>query len=739
MRSGVRQVLQCAAALALATGCGRIGYDATATVDAGDASVDAPAACALRAVSLGRDHGCAANASGDVYCWGSNALGKVAVTGGGWRPTPVQVPLPAPAVDVAVSSGASCARFADRTIACWGAEKGGIGGAPLGAVTPIAMPGPVDQLVGGLGFFCARLGDGGVACWGDNVKGQLGLAPTAEPLDLQQVSGVTGAVELSAGHRAVCARTAAGPTWCWGDNRAGQLGRGTTSHDERPGEATELGALDQVALGGRHACGRRGGEVRCWGNNDRHQVAPGDGDALTPGPRQVADATAVATLARTSCALGADGRVTCWGLNRAGELGASTLARPATPVAVPGLIARALWAGAHVACAESAGGVLTCWGDDTDGGLGRGTQSIATSPRQVAAELGVTFVEVAVSGETICATTTDGDAWCWGDNDAGAVGNGSLDGAAAPHLTFDGTVAAPLTGLVAAGGLFCGRDPTGLVCWGSGYPGDDTGGVHTTPVRTVSGVRTIALGHDHGCAIVGDALSCWGENYLGQLGTGDQVDAFTPRLVTAVPSPTAVSANTNHTCAIASDGLYCWGNNSNGQIGPSRALFDPNPLRVGLPSGRPAVAVAAGNAHTCAIDSGGELSCWGLGDSGQLGFDSPGTPNPTPVPAVGVATAVWAHADSTCVRSADGLTRCFGANGAGALGNGGRFGGFTPQRFGAVDDVGPVGALGAGHDLRCAVRFDGQLWCAGRGGRGALGTTPLGWSPGPVQIPCQRP
>ncbi|MBP8809751.1 MAG: hypothetical protein KBI14_24295, partial [Kofleriaceae bacterium] len=62
---------------------------------------------------------------------------------------------------------------------------------------------------------------------------------------------------------------------------------------------------------------------------------------------------------------------------------------------------------------------------------------------------------------------------------------------------------------------------------------------------------------------------------------------------------------------------------------------------------------------------------------------------------------------------------------------------FTPQRFGQIDAVAPIAWIGAGHDVRCAVRADGALWCAGRASRGALGPTLLGWTPAPVGLACR--
>ena len=70
-------------------------------------------------------------------------------------------------------------------------------------------------------------------------------------------------------------------------------------------------------------------------------------------------------------------------------------------------------------------------------------------------------------------------------------------------------------------------------------------------------------------------------------------------------STPSISAGGAHTCAVEVGGdLACWGDDSSGQVSET-------------PSG-PFIAVSAGGRHTCAIAADGTLACWGDDSSGQL-------------------------------------------------------------------------------------------------------------------------
>ena len=85
------------------------------------------------------------------------------------------------------------------------------------------------------------------------------------------------------------------------------------------------------------------------------------------------------------------------------------------------------------------------------------------------------------------------------------------------------------------------------------------------------GAQVINSGASHSCNILTDSrLSCWGDNFYGQLGIGTNIDSTVQRIVDLGVGRSAVSISLgqSHTCAILDNGnLKCWGKNSFGQLG----------------------------------------------------------------------------------------------------------------------------------------------------------------------------
>ena len=227
---------------------------------------------------------------------------------------------------------------------------------------------------------------------------------------------------------------------------------------------------------------------------------------------------------------------------------------------------------------------------------------------------------------------------------------------------------------------------------------------------------SIDAGAHHSCAIVEDqSLWCWGLNNAGQLG----VDA--PETEFAVAERVAtdrdwqmVSAGDEHTCAIDDGGgLYCWGDNSRGQLG-----FSPEnprqPQQVDEGHTGPWDTVSAGGSHTCAITAdSGELYCWGSNADGQLGVeDAPSDSEMQLVILPEDAEDRWidvsAGDEHTCAiaeRQGSGTALfCWGNQSRGRLGNNETSNqANTPQLVGDAFDSRDAQTVSAGIEHTCAI------------------------------------
>lgn len=288
-----------------------------------------------------------------------------------------------------------------------------------------------------------------------------------------------------------------------------------------------------------------------------------------------------------------------------------------------------------------------------------------------------------------------------------------------------------------------------LVCFGDSGWGMLSNGVASTrfPVGVIpDGVKAVAIGYKHACAIVNDALLCWGDNSEGQVGVGatdHPVQKPTPVIARGV---TAVSARGGSTCAVVGEALQCWGKNDLGQVGNgAKGLSVTRPTEV-IKSG--VTAVAVGGQHTCAVERGdlkcwgflldgaelkerlqhkrfisggvtrvaaaihtcaivkGALQCWGRNFNGQTGVGAPNVAagEPTTVIASGV-TDVAVTSENTCAVVNSAL-QCWGTNSYGKFGP--DFPARTYQPVTLIDSGVSAAFL---HDFQACAVLSGSLSC----------------------------
>lgn len=245
--------------------------------------------------------------------------------------------------------------------------------------------------------------------------------------------------------------------------------------------------------------------------------------------------------------------------------------------------------------------------------------------------------------------------------------------------------------------------------------------------------KKIAIGYEHTCVrLLNGSVKCWGHTEgfagsYGQLGYDDPHNR--------------------------GDGL-----DPAGQASPY--WVSAGMPAVNLGTGRTAVAIAAGDYHTCAILDNGDTKCWGSNDDGELGqgnlanqldtSNPPGSSHgigdePTDgsggvgeMPRLGPINFGGGHKAIeivggqffTCARLDDNTVKCFGKNDAGQLG----LGNTTPLNApGAAIDFGtgltPI-SISAGHAHACAILRDNttsaksvKCWGGNQWGQLGLGDT----------------
>jgi alpha-tubulin suppressor-like RCC1 family protein len=149
-----------------------------------------------------------------------------------------------------------------------------------------------------------------------------------------------------------------------------------------------------------------------------------------------------------------------------------------------------------------------------------------------------------------------------------------------------------------------------------------------------------------------------------------------------------------------------------------------------------AIAVAAGDYHTCALLENSTVTCWGQNEFGQLGDPSteggttvnPGGsgafPTPTVVAGLTGVSQIATGSYFTCALLKGGTVSCWGDNQYGELGNPTGIGTYNPTATPTpVAALSGVAQIAAGGDHTCALMTDGTVTCWGWNDHGELGNT----------------
>jgi alpha-tubulin suppressor-like RCC1 family protein len=681
-----------------------------------------PGLSGVKHLAAGGFHTCALLTDGTVKCWGQDGSGQLGDGAPGDLSTVPQavtgLPSGDPVVDITAGESHTCAVTDAGLLWCWG--HNGFGQLGDNTKTTSAVPVPVgepgdpatpltDVLAASAGgsSTCAILDrtNRPAYCWGDNSHGQLGHAtsivdslmqPSPVPLRVQMDANadpllvdaqpMNGARSISLGHNHACAVIDGGGVRCWGQGGSGQLGyKAPPLPDEHNLDSTYAmsvpGLTAQAVIGGGfHTCALTAGAVECWGYNFFGQLGGYDAQVETPTTvTAVRGAASVAVGTDAACVLvsevpGGAAAPYCWGSNANGRLGIGSSAPPSTTVRRPvtgfPTSATDIRAGNGTFCAVPDASDRTCWGLNGSGEIGDGTTTDRQTPvpsthlaGAAAYDLGGTLTGGVERG-TACKVVS-GQAKCWGYNGQGQLGDGTTNASLSPvTVLFD-------------------DDPDPHV-------------VHLVPL---SGVTAVAVGGDHGCAIVGGGqVWCWGANGSGQLGdntTDSRAGAVKVQQDTdpdddaPLADASAIVAGNSHTCALlATKKVRCWGANGSGQLGRSGSGNQADlPVKTQTPDAEltNVTDLVSGDNHNCAVQAdplepnNQTLLCWGENGENQLGvsggnsnrakvtLETPDPDDPLPGPWI---SDVAAGRDNTCAVLLDTTVSCWGDNTDGQVGDG---------------------------------------------------------------------
>ena len=356
-----------------------------------------------------------------------------------------------------------------------------------------------------------------------------------------------------------------------------------------------------VSVGGDHTCALKlNGNVYCWGSNQYYQLAQASSDTLC-GP----------------------------------EMGHYGCTRRPQLVDASGVKFTAVSAGARHSCAITAGRDAYCWGANDAGQIGGFSP---TGPTLVRVQGSLGWTQISAGYSHTCAVRTDGALYCWGANDRGQLGNG---GFSANDGLVRAQISSPVATVSAGQQRTCARTTLGTVyCWGAIWQSRSGGleltAVQTTPklVPNAPAMAWLSVGTFTTCgADVSGFGYCWEANPRGELGNGTQDGSTSPLRVASDLAFVQMSAGIVQTCGVVTSGAgYCWGDNTFGQLGMSPSQLIERCGTQQLPCAtRPTpvygrqqfTEISTGfGSHSCGVTIRGNLSCWGLGVSGQRGDGS---------------------------------------------------------------------------------------------------------------------
>lgn len=575
--------------------------------------------------------------------------------------------------------------------------------------------------------------DGTLWGWGLNNLGQLGLGDITNRSSPVQVGTLTNwsSLGIAPSASSSAAINDAGTMFAWGYNGQGNLGDGTTTNRSSPVQiATSVASVSAGAeiLGYVKTDGsvfNTGYTANTGGSSATTQSSPvqvvsvttydttfirvavryyaakandtkyiytwGIGTSAVANNYPAANITVYALGVSSPVQVGtltswtnpsgivSPGVIYTWGYNATGQLGLGDTLDRLGPIKLGTLtnwskLSRNSGSTRDSSNAIKSDGTLWSWGSNSNGRLGIGSTTNQSAPAQVGTL--TTWSDVAAHPTNSYFLNNSGQVWAAGPSTNLENGNGSTISRSSPVQVAYTTDTAVYTKVFAgnAGG-FALANTNYLYSWGggTGQSSNNPGVYSPTVANTETGFTTPY--------IKSGGLYMFGENSVGQLGTGDTFNRSLTRIGTLTNWKKIQSGG--FTIGLKTDGtLWSWGSNTVGQLGQGNTTNRSSPVQIGTLTNWADFSIGTG--AVLAVKTDGTLWSWGRNSEGQLGSGT--TANRSSPVQVGTLTdwsAVNLYVYQASAVKTDGTLWTWGQN-AGGYGDGTTTARSSPVQIGTL-------------------------------------------------------